>query len=63
MTFDFLYYFFVIFLLNDALVFSFTSAFNIAMSLGIITDISVRDIRFPTSKESHGSDAVVSAVY
>ncbi|XP_028406289.1 mitochondrial enolase superfamily member 1-like [Dendronephthya gigantea] len=28
------------------------------MSLGVITDILVRDIRFPTSKESHGSDAV-----
>ena len=30
------------------------------MFLGTITDINVRDIRFPTSKESHGSDAVVS---
>ena len=28
------------------------------MSLGTIIDIEVRDVRFPTSRESHGSDAV-----
>ena len=29
------------------------------MSLGTITEVNVRDVRFPTSKEAHGSDAVV----
>ena len=51
----------VLLLSSQLLVCTISLSFQHQMSGTVITSIGVRDIRFPTSLEQHGSDAMVGA--